>query len=90
MKSYDFIAIGGGNAGISVAAQLHRKRKSLDIAIVEPSDTHYYQPLWTLVGGGVVRKEITRREEAKYIPEDVTWIHDTVVETWLFLAGNKI
>lgn len=78
---HQVVIIGGGNAGISVAARLRRKRKSLDIAIVEPSETHYYQPLWTLVGGGVVSKEVTRREEAKYIPEGVTWIRDAVVET---------
>lgn len=78
---HQVVIIGGGNAGISVAAQLRRKRKSLDIAIVEPSETHYYQPLWTLVGGGVVPKEVTRRDEARYIPEGVTWIRDTVVET---------
>ena len=77
---HQVVIIGGGNAGISVAAQLRRKRKWLDIAIVEPSETHYYQPLWTLVGGGVVPKEVTRRDEARYIPEGVTWIRDAIVE----------
>jgi sulfide:quinone oxidoreductase len=77
---HQVVIIGGGNAGISVAAQLRRKRKALDVAIVEPSEAHYYQPLWTLVGGGVVPKEVTRRDEARYIPEGVTWIRDAVVE----------
>ena len=43
--------IGGGSAGISVAARLRRAGVS-DITVVEPSDAHWYQPLWTLVGGG--------------------------------------
>jgi ribulose 1,5-bisphosphate synthetase/thiazole synthase len=41
---HQIIIIGGGNGGISVAAQLLRKDQSLDIAIIEPSEKHYYQP----------------------------------------------
>ena len=32
-----------------------------DIAIVDPAEWHHYQPGWTLVGGGVKRKEDLRR-----------------------------
>lgn len=45
------LVIGGGTAGIGIAAQLRRKGES--VTIVEPSDVHYYQPMWTLVGGGI-------------------------------------
>lgn len=74
------VIIGGGNAGISVAARLRRAVKDLDVAIVEPSDRHYYQPLWTLVGGGVFDKRSTERDEASVIPAGVTWIRDSVVD----------
>ncbi|HRF18546.1 MAG TPA: FAD/NAD(P)-binding oxidoreductase, partial [Chitinophagaceae bacterium] len=47
---HQILIVGGGNAGISTASQLLRKNKNLDIAIIEPSDKHYYQPAWTLVG----------------------------------------
>lgn len=50
--NHQIIIVGGGAAGITVAAQLLKKNSKLDIAIVEPSDKHYYQPAWTLVGGG--------------------------------------
>ena len=50
---HQIVIVGGGNAGISVAAQLLRKNSKLDIAIVDPADKHYYQPAWTLVGSGV-------------------------------------
>ena len=74
------VVVGGGNAGISVAAQLCRKLKGLDIAIIEPSDQHYYQPLWTLVGAGVFKKKVAQRTEASVIPRGVAWIRDAVTE----------
>lgn len=43
-SSFQIIIIGGGNAGLSVASQLLIKDKSLDIAIVDPAEKHYYQP----------------------------------------------
>ena len=45
--------VGGGAAGIAVAASLQARNPDLDIAIIDPADIHYYQPGWTLVGGGV-------------------------------------
>lgn len=72
------VIVGGGNAGISVASQLLRKNKSLDIAIVEPSEHHYYQPAWTLVGAGVFDVKKTVRSEAAVMPRQVKWIKQRV------------
>ncbi len=69
------LIVGGGTAGITTAAAL-RRRGVEDIAIIEPSETHYYQPMWTLVGAGVVRKESTARPEGSVIPRGVRWIRD--------------
>lgn len=80
VRKHKVLIIGGGNAGISVAAQLRRKLKGLDVAIIEPSEKHYYQPLWTLVGGGVFRKQVTERPQASVIPKGATWIQDAVTE----------
>lgn len=68
------VIIGGGNAGISVAAQLILKRSNLQIAIIDPSEKHYYQPAWTLVGGGVFDITKTERSEASVIPKGAEWI----------------
>ena len=76
---HQVVIIGGGNAGISVAAQLKRKDKTLDIALVEPSDVHYYQPAWTMVGGGFYDINDTVHSEADQIPSGVEWIKDFVV-----------
>ena len=76
---HQIVVVGGGTAGISVAARLtngwFNKR---DVAVIEPADTHYYQPLWTLVGGGVVPKEITGRPMKSVMPKRVRWIKDAV------------
>lgn len=72
MPHHAVVIIGGGSAGISVAARLVAEGL-LDVAIVEPSTKHYYQPLWTLVGGGVFSKEITERDEAEFVPSSSTW-----------------
>lgn len=72
---YKVVIIGGGTAGITVAAQL--KRKGLrDVTIIEPSTKHYYQPLWTLVGAGAAKAEQSVREEERYIPHGTHWIQD--------------
>ena len=73
---HNIVIVGGGAAGITVAAQLLAKNTNLDIAIIEPSDKHYYQPAWTLVGGGAYEAEATVKNEREVIPESVTWIQD--------------
>ncbi|MFI2430961.1 FAD-dependent oxidoreductase [Streptomyces sp. NPDC018693] len=65
--------IGGGSAGISVAARLRRAGVT-DVTLIEPSDTHWYQPLWTLVGGGQAPLRASRRPEGSVIPDGVRWI----------------
>ena len=78
MGHHQVLIVGGGAAGITVAARLKKSRPALDIAILEPSSDHYYQPGWTLVGGGVFSFEQTRRNEASLIPAGVTWIRESV------------
>jgi len=72
------VLVGGGTAGITVAAQLLRSGQQLDVTVIEPSDKHYYQPLWTLVGGGIFPKEESERNEADYMPRGANWIRDYV------------
>ncbi len=78
---HQVVIVGGGTAGITVASKLTRGwSNQLDVAIVDPSDSHYYQPAWTLVGGGAFRMEKTRRDEASVIPRKAKWIRDAVIK----------
>lgn len=72
---YKVIIVGAGTGGITVAARLLRKSASFrnEIAIFDPAEMHYYQPLWTLVGAGVTKKDITGRKMASVIPKGAVW-----------------
>lgn len=78
-QHHQILIVGGGTAGITVAASLRRKPGGgeLDIAIVEPSDVHYYQAAFTLVGAGAYSLEKTRREVQRLLPANVKWIRDS-------------
>lgn len=73
-KVYDVVIVGGGSAGIATAASLLKRRSDLAIAVIEPSEVHYYQPGWTMVGAGVFSPEFTRRTEKSVMPRGVDWI----------------
>lgn len=73
-QEFDIVVVGGGSAGIAVAASILKRRRRLRLAIIEPSDAHYYQPGWTMVGAGVFDSAITRREEDQVIPPGAQWI----------------
>lgn len=77
MKShYEILIIGGGTGGIMTAAQLLNRDKKLDIGLIEPSEVHYYQPAWTLVGAGTYDFKKTARSTASVLPSGVDWIKD--------------
>jgi len=78
-ERHSIVVIGGGAAGLSVASQLLLKLgTTADVAIVEPSEWHYYQPGWTLVGGGIMKAEETRKKMSSFMPKGATWIKAAV------------
>lgn len=78
MAHHEVLIVGGGSAGLAVGAMLRNQANPPAVTIVDPSEKHYYQPIWTLVGAGVFPKEISEREEADYIPPGATWIKQAV------------
>lgn len=57
-------------------AQLIKQKKSNNIAIIEPADTQYYQPVWTLVGAGTYDYDKTGRPMSSIIPKGAKWVKD--------------
>ena len=76
--SYDIVIVGAGAAGIAAAASLKARDETLDIAIIDPADIHYYQPGWTMVGGGIFQPAKTAKTMGSLIPKGVHWIKAAV------------
>jgi sulfide:quinone oxidoreductase len=74
--NHQILIIGGGTGGIMTAARLLKNDRSLDVAIIEPANTHYYQPAWTLVGAGDYSFKKTAKPMKDVMPKGVTWIKD--------------
>ncbi|MBR8316239.1 TIGR01244 family phosphatase [Burkholderia dolosa] len=75
---HDVVIVGAGAAGIAVASSLLARDASLDVAVIDPAEFHYYQPGWTMVGAGVFRPESTERAMADVLPRGVRRIRAAV------------
>lgn len=87
-QHYHVLIIGAGTAGMMTAVQLLKARKSLRVGILEPSEKHYYQPAWTLVGAGDYKFENTVRQQSDFMPKGAEWIKDRATE--LEPTENKV
>lgn len=76
---HDIVIVGGGAGGLAIASSLLRRKPDLDILVIEPSTSHYYQPGFTLVGSGTFDKKVTKRTEASVMPKAVKWKKAAVV-----------
>ncbi|MBY5933958.1 TIGR01244 family phosphatase [Tateyamaria omphalii] len=75
---YDVVIVGGGAGGVAVAASLQARTSNVSIAIIDPADIHYYQPGWTMVGGGIFEASQTAKTMGSLIPRGVRWIQAAV------------
>ena len=75
---FDVVVVGAGAGGISVAASLKSRKSDLSVAVIDPADIHYYQPGWTMVGGGIFEAQDTAKTMGSLIPRGVTWIKAAV------------
>lgn len=76
--SFDVLIVGAGASGIAVAASLKARKPGIEIAVIDPADAHYYQPGWTMVGGGIFKAEETVRTMGSLIPKGVHWLKSAV------------
>ncbi|AIY42837.1 Oxidoreductase (flavoprotein) [Collimonas arenae] len=80
LQQFEVVIVGAGAAGIAVAASLLRRAPNIQIAMIDPASQHYYQPAWTLVGGGAYDYKKTVRPMASVIPERTQWLQQAVTE----------
>jgi sulfide:quinone oxidoreductase len=73
---HTLLIVGGGAAGVSVANNMRRINKQIDIAVIEPSEKHYYQAAFTIIGGGESTLAKHTRNEADLFSQNITWIKD--------------
>ena len=86
-EHHDVVIIGGGNAGISLAGRL-RRYGVRDVAVVEPSDRHLYQPFFSHIAGGTAPAAMAVRPQSEVIPRGVSWLHDAAVG--IELESNEV
>lgn len=77
-ESYRFVVAGGGAGGLAIASSLARKHGEGSVAVIEPSQVHYYQPMWTLVGGGEKSLQDSAKPTSKLMPKNANWIQAKV------------
>ncbi|XP_069946797.1 sulfide:quinone oxidoreductase, mitochondrial isoform X2 [Cherax quadricarinatus] len=76
---YQLVVVGGGAGGCTMAAKFSSKLGKGKVAVIEPADMHYYQPMWTLVGGGMKKLEDSGKPMSKVLPKKADWIKQCVV-----------
>ncbi|MGX5654813.1 NAD(P)/FAD-dependent oxidoreductase [Geodermatophilus nigrescens] len=77
MEHHEVVVVGGGNAGISLAAKLLRDGVR-GVAVVAPQPVHRYKPLLNYVAGGEASMSDLERPMARVVPDGCTWIRDAV------------
>jgi sulfide:quinone oxidoreductase len=93
--SHDIVIVGAGAAGIATASSLLAREPNLDIALIDPAETHYYQPGWTMVGAGIFEAPSTARPMSSLIPGKAKWIKAEVLafepeQNAVILQGSRI
>lgn len=75
-QHHTLLIVGGGAAGVSVANNMRRQNAAIAIGLIEPSEKHYYQPGFTIIGGGAYTLKQATKEEKNLIHPSVNWIKD--------------
>ncbi|MFA7172881.1 MAG: FAD-dependent oxidoreductase [Kiritimatiellia bacterium] len=88
------VVIGGGAAGLGMAARLRRKLPQSRITVIDPAERQYYQPGFTLIGSGVYTPKQVWRKQSDCMPKGVEWVKQTVialdpVENSVTVTGNE-
>ncbi|KAI9033621.1 hypothetical protein CLU79DRAFT_724613 [Phycomyces nitens] len=79
-KKFKVVVVGAGPGGLSVSSTLSRMLGKDQVAVIDPSSVHYYQPLWTYVGAGLKDFKDSVKPMASVMPSKAEWIQDKVTK----------
>lgn len=82
------VIAGAGAAGLTAASRLAEALTGASITLIDTRKQHYYQPGFTLVGGGIKPANYVVSETREYVPQGVEWIEERVAE--FDPDGNKV
>ncbi|CAD6196947.1 unnamed protein product [Caenorhabditis auriculariae] len=87
-RHFKLAVVGGGAAGCGISSKFARSLPKGAVAVIESQEKHYYQPGFTLVGGGLMKLEDTIRKEETLLHKNCTWIKDSAQK--LLPEKNKV
>ena len=76
--NFKLVIVRGGAGGCDTANKFVSKLGTGEVGVIEPSTMYYYQPLWTLVGGGLKTLAQSGRPMESLLPKGATWLKDSV------------
>lgn len=75
-RHYKLLIVGAGAGGCAVANKFTSKLGAEEVGVIEPNEVHHYQPLWTLVGGGIKHVADCSQLTSKVLPRKCEWIRE--------------
>jgi len=77
-QHFRLVVVGAGAGGCALTNKFANKLGKGQVAVIDPATTHYYQPLWTLVGGGLKSFSESGRPMESLLPASASWIREGV------------
>jgi len=74
------VIVGGGAAGISMAARLLALLEGARITLIDGAQQHIYQPGLTLVAAGTWAPSQVVEQQARWMPRGVEWLQEHAAE----------